>query len=122
MQRIPADPHDKVGLAAAIGQKPLQDRRAVLHAQAQCAVARHFGEPRHIAVGRAELQPAASSAASAPSRSPRPARWLAVPYSGASSARIGAGRCAVTAPGEPHTIEQLDRVLYAAGFEVMPDD
>jgi hypothetical protein len=25
-------------------------------------------------------------------------------------------------PGEPHTIERLDEVLYAAGFEIMPDD
>lgn len=25
-------------------------------------------------------------------------------------------------PGEPHTIERLDAALYAAGFEVMPDD
>lgn len=25
-------------------------------------------------------------------------------------------------PGEPHTIERLDAALYAAGFEIMPDD
>ncbi len=25
-------------------------------------------------------------------------------------------------PGEPRTIERLDKVLYAAGFEIMPDD
>jgi len=25
-------------------------------------------------------------------------------------------------PGEPRTIERLDEVLYAAGFEIMPDD
>jgi hypothetical protein len=25
-------------------------------------------------------------------------------------------------PGEPPTIERLDEALYAAGFEVMPDD
>ena len=25
-------------------------------------------------------------------------------------------------PGEPRTIERLDGALYAAGFEVMPDD
>lgn len=25
-------------------------------------------------------------------------------------------------PGEPRTIERLDAALYAAGFEVMPDD
>jgi hypothetical protein len=25
-------------------------------------------------------------------------------------------------PGEPHTIERLDRALYALGFEIMPDD
>jgi hypothetical protein len=25
-------------------------------------------------------------------------------------------------PGEPRTIERLDDALYAAGFEIMPDD
>ena len=25
-------------------------------------------------------------------------------------------------PGEPRTIERLDDVLYASGFEIMPDD
>ncbi len=25
-------------------------------------------------------------------------------------------------PGEPHTIARLDEALYAAGFEVMPED
>ena len=25
-------------------------------------------------------------------------------------------------PGEPRTMERLDQALYAAGFEVMPDD
>jgi len=25
-------------------------------------------------------------------------------------------------PGEPRTIERLDQALYAAGFEIMPDD
>ena len=25
-------------------------------------------------------------------------------------------------PGEPRTIERLDEALYAAGFEVMPED
>ena len=25
-------------------------------------------------------------------------------------------------PGEPRTIERLDEALYAAGFEVLPDD
>ena len=25
-------------------------------------------------------------------------------------------------PGEPRTIERLDEALYAAGFEIMPDD
>ncbi|MBV9543251.1 MAG: hypothetical protein JOY61_02605 [Chloroflexi bacterium] len=25
-------------------------------------------------------------------------------------------------PGEPRTIERLDRALYALGFEIMPDD
>jgi hypothetical protein len=25
-------------------------------------------------------------------------------------------------PGEPRTIERLDQALYAAGFEVMPED
>ena len=25
-------------------------------------------------------------------------------------------------PGEPRTIERLDAALYAAGFEIMPDD
>jgi hypothetical protein len=28
LRRIPADPHDKAGLAAAVGHKPLQDRHA----------------------------------------------------------------------------------------------
>jgi hypothetical protein len=25
-------------------------------------------------------------------------------------------------PGEPRTIERLDQALYAAGFEIMPDE
>ena len=43
LQRIPADPHDKVGLAAAVGHKPLQDRHARIIAVADPDLARQRG-------------------------------------------------------------------------------
>jgi hypothetical protein len=43
LRRIPADPHDKAGLAAAVGHKPLQDRHAGMIAIADPDPARQRG-------------------------------------------------------------------------------
>jgi hypothetical protein len=46
--------------------------------------------------------------------------WAEAEYHGAAIWEIA--HPAFTDPGEPKTIERLDQALYAAGFELVPDE
>ena len=49
-----------------------------------------------------------------------PVGWAEAEFHGAANWQVD--HPAFKDPGEPRTIERLDQALYAAGFELVPDE